>query len=590
MKALASKFFIFFLSTTTAMAHTPGTGDAGNFEYCEHNASPVRTYKPSNVARAEKALDEAQAELDALEKEYEKLNKCTNTCKDVVQRVFDLTISRTYHENYIEYLKGDSNYCQKVTDANVRKYNLYAVLNNWSSIETEKLKNYKKPSRMIAVDANAGKPAGGGIIVVPDAPSELGTSRPRPVEPTVTISEVKPAPTAQSCVYTTESEYKIDIQICEDAKEKGLPAKDYVKCRSCLGPVNKYGKCLQDLSRINQRFAEAEYIVEQRLEELEEAKANPESKETCTDCMQDTRSWWSKWGPMAAVGALVSIPAYFAYRQDRNSYKYYKDVIHENNNRLGYPTEPREDLSGYRLAAQLLNGTPAIVNTGLATGAFGCAGSTMYGTGAVLSGLLTGTQINGAGGINGSVLGGLSGSIGGNGTAGLGGGLSGGGGVNGTGQPSSAQIQAMLEAERQAAAESQARLQYLNEYNSYYQSRAQIEADALARINALGSVPSNNGSFNGSASGQFVFNGSGNVGGSGYGYGNSTYDPLNGSFWNNGLAVGGVSVSGQVNTYGQAGFQGQTNYNRYVQPGAGNNNNIVVPSTHTNTSGQGLPL
>ncbi len=589
MKALASNFFIFFLSATTAMAHSPGTGAASNFDYCNYNADPIRTYKPSNVARAEKSLSEAQEALDALEKEYEKLNKCTDTCKDVVQRVFDLTINRTYHENYIEYLKGDSNYCQNVADTNVRKYNLYASLNDWSRIENEKLKNYKRPSRMIAEDRPQPKPPGGGTITVPDASPELGApSRPRPTAPQV----VRPAPSAQSCEYTTGSEYKLDVQICEDAKEKGLSAKEYVKCRSCLGPVNKYGKCLQDLSRIDQRFAEAEYLVEQRLEELEHAKANPESSTTCTDCVQDTRSWWSKWGPMAAVGALVSVPAYFAYRQDRNSYKHYRDVIHENNNRLGYPTEPREDLSGYRLAAMLLNGTPAIVNTGLATGAFGCAGSGLYGTGTVLSGLLTGTQINGAGGINGHTLGQLSGNVNGGVNGNLGGGLSGGGGTFGTNQPSSAQIQAMLEAERQAAAESQARLQYLNEYNSYYQSRAQIEADALARINALGSVPSSNGSFNGSANGsvngQLNYNGAGGVGG----FGNTAYDPLNGSFFNNGLAVGGVSISGQVNTYGQAGFQGQSNLNspQFVQPGASSNNNIVVPSNHQNNSGQGLPL
>jgi hypothetical protein len=529
LKILASQIWIIFLSATTAMASVPGHGSPQGFEYCEYNAEPVRTHRPSNVVRAEEALEQAEEALERIQADFDEADTCQLECRDTVYRVIELTVGRGNLQEYLDYL-GGSFECYAVANSAVRQYNTFAQVYGWDIIREDIPQ--ASPQRMIAEDRVP--PTGGGVITIPDDEISGSDPDPRPVDP----RPVDP-PQNIDCRYMGPNN-TLDLSICQAARNNGLTNRQYSQCRRCLGPQNNYGRCLRRMARLEQELYEAQELVEQRERELEEALANPSSRTTCTDCMQDTRNWWERWGPTIATGAVVGLSGYFAYRQERNSYEYYRDVIHENNNRLGYPTEPREDLSGYRLAAHLVNGAPLVINTGLSTGAFGCAGSSMYGMGSIVGGLFGGTQQGGATGYNNSTISGiLNGGIGGS----IGGGINGGAGQWGTGQPSSAQIDAMIRAQQESIAQQQAQLAAMQQSQSYYQSRAAIEADALARIQALGAPP---------AAGTGVWA----QGQGGVQVGGNSWDPLNGSFWQSGQINGGINVRGQIQTYGNAGIGG----------------------------------
>ena len=529
MKILASQIWIVLLSATTALAHTPGHGSPQGFEYCEYNADPVRTYRPKNIVDAEEALVAAEEALEKLEKDYEEADKCKLKCEGTVNKVLSITVGRDNIDDYTDYLAGGFD-CYSVANSAVRRYNMYAQMYGWDVIKDV------NQQRMIAGTSGAPSAPGTGRVTLPES-GDLGSGG-KGDEPGRIVLPDNPPPQNQDCRYTA-SNNTLDLAIC-DAARSSLSNREYSLCRSCLGPTNEYGRCLQQAARIEQELYEAQDLVEKREDELAEAIANPSSSKTCTDCMQDTRNWWERWGPMIAAGGIVGLSGYFAYKQERNSYEYYRDVIHENNNMLGYPTEPREDLSGYRLAAHLVNGTPIVISTGMSSGAFGCAGSSLYGTGNVLSGLFTGTQIGGAGGYPGGLMNGNVTSI-------LnGGGIHGGGGQWGTGQPSSAQIDAMIRAQQESIAQQQRDLAALQQSASYYQSRSAIEMDALNRISALGPAPAVN---TGSNSGVLVNRSSG-------AYNGNWFDPLRGDYWNTGQLSGGIQVRGQVNTYGNAGVSG----------------------------------
>ena len=551
MKILASQIWITFLSATTAMASLPGHGSPQGFEYCEYNADPVRTHRPSNVVRAEEALEQAEEALERIQDEFDEADTCQLECRETVYRVIRLTVGERNLQDYLDYL-GGSFECYGVANTSVRHYNMYAQVYGWDVIQEGA--SGINPKRMIAENPRV-PDAGGGTITI--AEPELGDPDPQPVRPE---RPVVPAPQHQQCTYMGP-ENTLDLSICEAARRapNGLDNRGFSTCRRCLGPQNRYGRCLRRMARLEQELYEAQDLVEQKESELNAALASPSSGTTCTDCMQDTRNWWQRWGPTLAVTGIVGATGYFAYRQERNSYEHYRDVIHENNNRLGYPTEPREDLSGYRLAAHLVNGTPMILNTGLSTGAFGCAGSTMYGMGSILGGVLGGSQQGGANGYNTGVTGGLNGSI----TGGILNGGNAGNGTWGTGQPSGAQIDASIRAQQQAIAQQQAQLAALQQSQAYYQSRSAIEADAMARINALGQAPPAGAGVWAQGQGQ------GSV------RGGNSFDPLNGDFWNSGLINGGVQVRGQIDTWGNAGYQ-QGGYQtggyqgRGVQPLPGN--------------------
>ena len=579
MKILASQIWIIFLSATTAFAHTPGHGSPQGFDHCEYNAEAVRTHRPSNIVKAEKALKIAEKNLERLEKGFTKADECENKCKNTVYKVIEKTVGKNNLQYYLNYLGGSFD-CYQAANSAVRRYNMYAQIYGWDVIK-EELPQIN-PQRMIATDPKKKEASGGGTITMserPDNPQvevaeevkqtppvpnnesngEIGT----PVPITLPQSRPKlPAPLHQTCNHMEEKN-TLSLEICnEAAKKEVLDGRELNLCKRCLGPINNYGRCLRRKARLEQELSEAQELAIQREFELDAAKEKPSSKTTCTDCMKDTRNWWERWGPTLATGALVALPGYLAYRQEKSSYKHYKNVIHENNNRLGYPTEPREDLSGYRLAAHLVNGAPLIVNTGLSTGAFGCAGSSMYGAGSIIGGLFGGTQRGGANGYNNQVLNSVSGNVGGI--------LNGGMHQAGVSQPSGAQIDAWIRAQQQSIAQQQTQLAALRQSQTYYQSRAAIEADALRRVKALGAPPST------STAGVWI------QGQGGVSTGGNYFDPLRGGFWNSGQLNGGLQFRGQVQTYGNAGIGG-------VQPlpvdhRTGGYNNVRTPGYNSNPS------
>ena len=521
LKILASQIWIVFLSTTTAMAGVPGHGSPQGFEYCNYNADPVRTYKPSNVVKAEKALELAEKHLKRAKEDLDNADPCESTkCHHIFKKVIELTVGKKNLHSYSEYLRGDFK-CYIVANSAIRHYNMYAQVYGWDVIQEETLQI--DPQRTIANSGEIGKSDDASPGASDDAPS--GTAAPVPE-----ASEDK------ECPYMGFDQ-TLNTEICDDASEKENSSRNYTlsSCKRCFGPnepgYNKYGRCLKERDRLEQVLHEAQNLVDTRKTEKNNAEKKPSSTTVCTDCMQDTRSWWEKWGPTLLTGGIVGLTGYFGYRQERNSYKHYRDVIHENNNRLGYPTEPRDDLSGYRLAAHLVNGAPLVLNTGLSTGAFGCAGSSMYGAGSVLSGIFGGAQQGGANGYNSNILNGLSGNVSGI----LNGGTN---GLWGTSPPSAAQIDATIRAQQESIARQQAQLAILQQNQNYYQSRAAIERDALARIQRL-PQPTSTSSLG-------VWNQS-----SGVNFGNS--NNFLSSFFNHGQVSGGVQINGQVSTYGNAG-------------------------------------
>lgn len=347
MKIQASIILTLLFSATGAWANQPGTGAPSNFEFCEHNAQPVRSHRPTNIVKAEEALESAEANLERLEREFEKADQCQEECRDTVYRVIELTVGERNLQDYLDYL-GGSFECFSAANSARSIYNMYAHQNGWNLIQDVSV----TPSRMIA--ENKPPKGGGGTISLPD---ELGDSgRPAPVD---VERPTRPAPQNQQCLFMGP-ENTLDLSICREAQRQGLDGRQASLCRRCLGPRNEYGNCLRRRARLEQELYEAQDLLERRQAELDEARANPSSSTTCTDCLEDNRSWWQRLLPTAAATALVAVPGYFAYRQAQDAYDYAINVTHPNNARLGYPSQPAENLSGYQFAAHLINGAPII--------------------------------------------------------------------------------------------------------------------------------------------------------------------------------------------------------------------------------------
>ena len=503
LKILASQIWIVFLSTTTAMAAAvPGHGSPRGSEYCEQIADPVRKYKASNIVKAEKALELAEKRLKRAKKKLEEFRPCeSRKCHFIVKETIGLAVGEENFEFYREYLGGDP-HCRFVGNSAIRHYNMYAQVYGWDVIQEETLQI--DPQRTIAGDEGEmadGK--GGGVFEI--VPTGSSTT-----------------PEDDLCSYVGPDN-TLNVNICENVKKN---LRKYGLCKTCLGSLesqNKYGRCLKREFRLNQRHAEAENLVETRETERDNAEDNPSSTEVCTDCMQDRRTWWEKWGPTLLTGSIVGLSGYFAYRQERNSYKHYRDVIHENNNKLGYPTEPRDDLSGHRLAVRFVNGTPLVINTALRTGVFGCAGSFSY----EMSKVLGGAQQGGATGYSSNFLNSLSGDVSGILRSGA-------NGSWGTSPPSAAQIDATIRAHQESIERQQAELAILQHDQNVYQSRAAIEHDAALRIGRLPRLIGSSRFSRNQISG---------------GYSNNILD----GFLDSGLFVGGAQVNAEFSTYGNAG-------------------------------------
>lgn len=541
LRLVVSILLAMSLSTTTW-----ASGNGSPFSYCQYNAEPQREHRPSNIVRAEERLEEAENELERIEEEWENADEC-NGCAPIVEAALVASVGEENVGEYLEYLRG-APHCYAVANSAVSYYNFYASAMGWERIPQINDTDVYQPKRMVA-EEGADSPYTGPDIEPPTgapAPAPAPPQRNREDDelgggggaPVVTGVPARPAPQQQQCQFKGP-EGTLDVQICEIAARAGAFRRrtDISRCRTCLGPVNRYGKCLVDQERLELALIEAEELVAQREDELSEARANPSSGTTCVDCQTDNRSWWERWGPMALVGGVTAVTGYMAYRQERDSYEYYRDVIHEDNNAKGYPTEPRMDTSGYTFANHMVNGLPMIMNTGLSTGAFGCAGSTVYGAGMVQGGPFAGGQIGGANGYPAGMLGpggqvGASGNVAGilNGTLGGPGAHMGAQfGMNGGGQMNPGQLSAMIQQQNAMAQQAQARAQALQQQQSYYQSVYAIQQDAQSRVQALG----------------------------------------------NGVFQGGVNITGGFDVFGQA--QGGVPYQQYptsFNPGVPNGQNM----------------
>lgn len=553
MKRQASIFISVLLSASLALANTPGTGAPSNFEYCEHNARAIDSHRPTNIVNAEEALESAEASLTRLEDEFDEANECQAECEETVYNVIRSTVGDRNLQDYLDYL-GGSFECYGVANSAVRNYNMYAQQNGWEVIQDTNI----APSRMVACNGGECDETRPGTIAIGDTSgNELGGGG---TQTPVVTGPATSAPQHQQCTFMGPNN-TLDISICREAQRQGLDGRQIAKCNKCLGPINDYGKCLRRAAGLQQKIYEAQELVEKRKDELDEANANPSSGTTCTGCIEDTRSWWQKLLPTAAAAAMVAIPGYLAYKAAKESYEYAINVTHENNSRLGYASEPTQDLSGYQFAAHLVNGAPLILNTGLSTGLFGCSGSTFYGAGQILSGVLSGSQQGGATGYTADILGGLttSGNTNGNVVFDANGNIISGGGTA-TGSSIDARIQANNELLAQIQRDNQILAQRASTTQSLEANRQEYEARNAAILNGTGY----------SSITDFV-NGGGqtnaSVTTSGSGSSSGIYNPLAAILGGNGVFQGGVTATGNVSvqTYGNAGF----------------NNGVQVPTTNT---------
>lgn len=407
-----------------------GSGVGSTSDYCAYNASSDRLYEAKNVKAAKDKIKAVEAKIENLEKKLDRLD-CED-CEEVVYKILETMLSIDDSEtvdSYIDYLSG-GNQCSVMSY--VDEYNYYAIINGWDFIPQYNSQDMN-PDRMIAGGTStASPPATPSPRPVPKPvqeetppPSEVGGGTPPPVDEEVPVEVVSPAPPApQNCLKWGGPNNTINYKICYEKYDNNsniLNAKEQKKCVSCLKPTGRnksgeYGDCLQEKLKIEEEIAILEDELEDLEDDLADAEANPSSDTVCADCMKDTRSSWSKYGAPILAGALTLGAAYWTYKKESDAYDDYTtqlNQIYEDNNAKGYPSDPyfKENLSGYRAATVLVNGLPMVINTGLASGAFGCSGSSIFGSGAVTSGIFSGSQSGGTTGIP-SILSGLSGQAG----------------------------------------------------------------------------------------------------------------------------------------------------------------------------------
>lgn len=572
-------------------------------DYCAYNASAQRVYKPQAVVDAERRLKEAKDELEALEKKLERLN--CDDCESVVERAIRLTDPSNY-DTYMAHLEGGS-FCSTspLVSSNIEVYNYYARIAGWETIEPRSVD--LSADRMIAGSDAAGEGYAPHEepVRLPPRPDEVELGGGSPVggdEPGSAVPDpVLPAPNL--CPRYAGPNYSLRPQICEDARARGLSSNEYRDCRRCVNPTRskpggRYGECLRESVMIEEQIVALEDRVLDLEDELEDAKADSAGDPVvCADCMKDPRSGWQRWGPMALMGGLTLAGAYFGYRQERKSYDHYRDVIHPDNNAKGYPTAPMLDRSGYRFASTLIGGLPMVINTGLASGAFGCSGSSMFGSGMIGAGMGAGSQMGGLMGVptifNGGLQGNAGVSMGGglyNGNAGpwgaypgmgggIGGGLNGGfGGMNGGmgggvyggmggngGMMSSAQINAQIAQLNAYQSQLAQRAAWTNSYEA-------ITQNYQSQVQALGAYPA----------GGSVFGAGGGMMGGGAG----VMAPNSGA-----VLSGGVNIGAHLGM-GVGGAPGMPSVSPPMRPGATGIGTIPtgVPTRGGAPAGMGTPF
>lgn len=533
--------------------------------HCDYNQDPQREFEPRNIVKAQENLEKAKKKLEKIEKELEEADDCEG-CAEIVENALIAVVGEENVENYQEHLRGDP-HCFLSSNSAVSYYNSYASLMGWEKIQKDYNIN-QKPSRMIAgggssqpVDSSDRNPGGGSGGPGPQerrgdsGGGEVGSGGGGTGAdgiPDVTSTVV--GPSHRECQFTGPNE-TLDVEICDLASERGAFSRrgQIDQCKKCIGPNSRgsdrrtrrrggvvggniYGKCLKKIEQLEQALFEAEDLVAEREEELAEAEENPSSATVCVDCMKDPTPWWQKALPTGAVGLMVYAAARYAANQEKSAFedsqRYYREVVHPDNNAKGYPTEPNfmRDTSGQTFATIMVNGTPLIVNTAASTGLLGCAGGSMFGNGTLLAGPHAGMQIAGATSYPSSMIDSILGP------------QNGGQVINGMhipgAQMSPDQIYAQMQRSQQQAA-------YLEQVWAQQQAINQIQSDSQARINAV-------------VSGSPILRpGGGSVFNSGLSTGALPgIIPGSGSRWGNQNSVleGGIRVSGGLGVRTGSGF------------------------------------
>ncbi|MGH1468126.1 MAG: hypothetical protein ACRBBP_04485 [Bdellovibrionales bacterium] len=497
------KILTFILSISMAVPSWASFGSGLPDNYCAYNASSARAYKPQSVIDAEANLKRAQDKKERLERKLERVD--CNECEDNFA-FFVSAITGESLKDYTDHMAGGGRCTPQLT--NVAIYNYWADVNKWEKIDVEPRRI--TPGRMIAGGGsgrNVTPPVGPGTPP-PTAGDELGGGNRPPVIQPPTGRPVVDAPDfVSSCPRYAGPNGSVDVGLCEIGQEQNYFTRDERRlCRKCLRtsssyPSGRYAFCLSSEALI----AELEDQIADLEDELEDAidiAAENGEEAVCADCMTDNRSGFNKYGPTALAGLATLAAGYFAYKQERNSYEYYRDVIHPDNNAKGYPTPMMADQSGNAFATVLVGGLPMVLNTAVGTGAFGCSGSSVFGSGMITSGNSAGTQVGGATGVSG-ILGGL---LGGNGvgvngqlTTGVGATTNNGYVIGANGQPvyvggnngvmTTAEIEAQMAQSQQQLAAIQAQQAALSAQYTYANSYNALTQQYQAGVSALGPAP-----------------------------------------------------------------------------------------------------
>ncbi len=496
---------------------SPGSGLPDN--YCAYNASPARLYKPQSVINIEVKLKQAKDKKRKLENKIKRIDcvRCTKSLKFFVS-----ALASEQFNDYTNHMAGGGSCTPKLT--NISIYNYWANINNWERINNQG-RNITQGRTIAGGDGRSGS----SDELVSGDPVSNSNSEVRPPK------RIKPAPDfVPSCPKYAGPNGSIHVDFCKIAEGKKdsngslyFAKEDRRLCRKCLRgsithPSGRHSFCLSSKALI----AELEDQIEDLEDELEEAveiASDNQEKAVCADCMIDNRSWFEKYGPTLLAGGITAAAGYFAMRSERESYKHYKNVIHPDNNKKGYPTPMMSDKSGLTFATVMIGGLPVILNTAIGTGAFGCSGSSVFGGGLVTSGVFSGHQVGGVTGLP-SVLNGALGGRRGGGSVSVGAGatINGGNGGyilgpngqaiynGGQGAPyqtsiSTAQIRAQIaESQRQQAAlrvQQQQQLQALQAQQAalsrqytYASSYNALTEQYRAGVSALGPAPNVYGS------------------------------------------------------------------------------------------------
>ncbi len=366
-------------------ADHPGSGLPD--DYCAYNASSLRKYKPQSVIDVEARLKVIKSEKAKLENKRRR-SHCRK-CKENLE-LFVGGLSGEDIKDYTDHMAGGGACTPQIT--NVGIYNYWANINNWEKIPTS-VGNVAK-IRTIA----GGSGTGSDLVDTSqdddsvDSSGELGGGGAGSSgSGNGVVAPETPAPTfVSSCPTYAGLSGSVDVELCkikEGEKDSSgalyFNMSDRRHCRRCLRvssvyPSGRYSFCLSSealIADLEDKIAD----LEDELEETTEIAAENLEESVCADCKTDNRSWFEKYSPMGIVGGLVGLGAYFASKSERDAYKYYKKVIHPDNNAKGYPTSGMSDRSGTVLATVLIEGIPTIIDVGLSTGAFGCSGSALFG-------------------------------------------------------------------------------------------------------------------------------------------------------------------------------------------------------------------